>query len=360
MKTLLKKLMPALLLAISCFFPLAARAVDVTDANGLISALTSCPPDITVTGPIFPLQSITIPAGCTVTISVGYGIMSGNNLTNNGTIINNGTIVTVGITNDGTITNNGTITIDGTLTNNNTITNNGTITAQSIDNHGTITGNPVITAPDAPTGVTATAGDGQVILTFTTPDDGGSAITGYTVRSSSPFGIMVTGTGSPIIVTGLTNGTAYTFTVTASNIAGESDDSAVTSAATPMGVPDAPTSVTATAGDGRATVSFTPPANTGGGAIINYTVTSSPGGITATGTGSPITVAGLTNGTAYTFTVTASNAVSTSASSAPSSAVTPMALPASTAPIPTLGEWVLALLALLLAGGAAARMRRGR
>jgi hypothetical protein len=75
--------------------------------------------------------------------------------------------------------------------------------------------------------------------------------------------------------------------------------------------PDAPTIGTATAGDGQATVTFTAPANNGGSAITSYTVTSSPGNFTATGSSSPITVSGLNNGTSYTFTVTATNAVGT-------------------------------------------------
>ncbi len=91
-------------------------------------------------------------------------------------------------------------------------------------------------------------------------------------------------------------------------------------------LPDAPTDVTAVAGDGQATVSFTAPASNGGAAITGYTVTSNPGGVTATGTGSPITVTGLTNGTAYTFTVAATNSKGNSAASAASAAVTPAAV----------------------------------
>jgi beta-glucanase (GH16 family) len=89
-------------------------------------------------------------------------------------------------------------------------------------------------------------------------------------------------------------------------------------------VPYAPTDVTATAGSGQATVSFKLPAN-GGSPITGYNVTSSPGGITASRAGSPITVNGLTNGTAYTFTVTATNATGTSQASTLSNSVTPEA-----------------------------------
>ena len=72
-------------------------------------------------------------------------------------------------------------------------------------------------------------------------------------------------------------------------------------------VPDAPTIGTATAGNTQVSVAFTAPADTGGTAITSYTATSSPGGFTATGSSSPLVVTGLTNGTAYTFTVTATS-----------------------------------------------------
>ena len=88
-------------------------------------------------------------------------------------------------------------------------------------------------------------------------------------------------------------------------------------------MPGAPTGVTAVAGDGQATVSFTAPAANGGSAITSYAVTSS-GGQTASGAASPIVVAGLTNGIAVTFTVRAVNAIGAGAASAPSAAVTPV------------------------------------
>lgn len=91
-------------------------------------------------------------------------------------------------------------------------------------------------------------------------------------------------------------------------------------------VPGAPTGVTAVAGDGQAVVSFTPPANDGGNPIIRYDIVSSPDGITAMGTSSPITVAPLRNGTDYTFTVQAVNAAGAGQESVVSNTVTPVAV----------------------------------
>ena len=89
--------------------------------------------------------------------------------------------------------------------------------------------------------------------------------------------------------------------------------------------PDAPVVGTASPGNTEATVAFTEPDFDGGWPVDGYTVTSSPGGITATGAASPITVAGLTNGVSYHFTVNATNAIGAGASSATSNNVTPVA-----------------------------------
>ena len=88
-------------------------------------------------------------------------------------------------------------------------------------------------------------------------------------------------------------------------------------------VPGTPTNAKATAGNARATVGFTAPTSNGGSPITGYTVTSRPGGQTASGPASPIAVTGLTNGTAYTFTVKAANRSGTGPASTPSNSVTP-------------------------------------
>ena len=98
--------------------------------------------------------------------------------------------------------------------------------------------------------------------------------------------------------------------------------------------PDAPTIGAATVtGTTTATVAFTAPAKDGGVAITSYTATSSPHGVTGTlsqaGSGT-ITVSGLTTGTAYTFTVTATNSVGTSAASSASNSITTYLAPANT------------------------------
>jgi hypothetical protein len=89
--------------------------------------------------------------------------------------------------------------------------------------------------------------------------------------------------------------------------------------------PTPPQAASATAGSGSAGVSWSAPSSTGGSPITGYTVTSQPGGLTATasGTSTWVNVPGLTNGVAYTFTVTATNAVGTSAASSATNSVTP-------------------------------------
>ena len=196
------------------------------------------------------------------------------------------------------------------------------------------------TAPASPIGLTAVPGNNMATLNWTTPVDGGSAILGYNVyEATSPGGenystpangnVLVNGTSA--IVTGLSNGKIFYFTVTAVNGVGNSPASNETWVIPGGTVPGVPSAVNAIPGDASATVSWTPPSNLGGSAITSYKVIaadstqSSNAGQTCTWTTGPLScvVTGLTNGDSYTFTVTATNAVGTGSASSPSNAVVP-------------------------------------
>jgi hypothetical protein len=193
-----------------------------------------------------------------------------------------------------------------------------------------VVGAGAASAPGAPTSVTATStGATTANVSFTAPaSDGGATITSYTA-TSSPGGITgsISQAGSgTIAMTGLTAGTSYTFTVTATNSAGTGSASSASNSITTVGAPSYPTSVVATAtGKRSATVSFGAPSSNNGSAVTSYTATSTPGGITKTltqATGGTFTFDGLLPGTAYTFAVTATNAIGTSAAATSNSVTT--------------------------------------
>jgi hypothetical protein len=183
--------------------------------------------------------------------------------------------------------------------------------------------------PSAPTDVQAAAGDGSALVSWSpSATDGGSPITGYRV-TSTPGGAVVDAAAdaTSVRVPGLTNGTSYTFSVQALNAAGSSSAS-TSSSVVPVTVPGAPTSATALPADRSATVSWAAPTSTGGSPITGYSVTSQPGGLTATAAAdaTSVTVPGLTNGVSYTFSVVARNAVGTS-TGATTAAVAPRTVP---------------------------------
>ncbi len=118
--------------------------------------------------------------------------------------------------------------------------------------------------------------------------------------------------------------------VTVSSIGGASSPQQYSYTAAASGTPGAPVIGTATAGDSVATVTFTAPASDGGSPITSYTAVAvdatnpANGGQSATGTSSPLTVTGLTDGDSYTFTVNATNANGPGPASASSNAVVPL------------------------------------
>ena len=175
-----------------------------------------------------------------------------------------------------------------------------------------------ITVPDSPIISGTLRGNGQATVSFTPPAyDGGSAITSYTATCGTESN---SDASSPIVVTGLTNGTEYPCSVVATNTVGDSYPSG-NSSVTPATVPDAPTIDTVTAGNGSVSVAFTPPASNGGDAITSFTATCATQSNSSAS--SPIIVSGLTNGVSVACTVTATNGVGTSAPSPASGSVTP-------------------------------------
>lgn len=191
------------------------------------------------------------------------------------------------------------------------------------------------TVPGAPTIGTATAGDGQATVTWTAPaSDGGSAITGYVVTpsigGSAQPPVTFNSTATSQDVTGLTNGTAYTFTVAAVNGVGTGAGSAASNAVTPtpaVTAPGAPTNVLGVPGNAKVTLSWTAPASNGGSPVTGYVVTpyigaSAQAPVTFNSTATSQAINGLTNGTTYTFTVAAKSSVGTGDPSDPSGPVT--------------------------------------
>jgi hypothetical protein len=183
--------------------------------------------------------------------------------------------------------------------------------------------------PSVPTSVSATdVGTGRAFnngaanITWVAPSSNGAPITSYTVLSS-PGSFTATTSSTSVQITGLQSSTSYTFTITATNAVGISD-AGTSNSITATTVPQAPTIGTATVPAVTQAVDIAYTANaTGGAAISTFTATSSPGSLTGTGS-SPIRVLGLTNGTAYTFTVTATNVNGTSLPSAASNSATPV------------------------------------
>ena len=141
-------------------------------------------------------------------------------------------------------------------------------------------------------------------------------------RGSSVAGPVLVGSGSALSVEGTISGRVTL--ASGGNVGcnnGTLGGGLTNNGGTALGAPNAPSGASATPGNGHATVSFTP-----GDAHcfpVGYTATSSPGGVHGTGFGSPVTVTPLTDGTTYTFTVTATNPIGTSASGS-SNAVKPL------------------------------------
>lgn len=172
------------------------------------------------------------------------------------------------------------------------------------------------TTAGPPRSVIAAPGNGNATVRWTAPArDGGTPVTGFVVTpyigTAAQTAQVFNTVSTSALVTGLTNGTTYTFRVAAKNAAGTGAKSAA-SAATTAGAPYGPTPASATPGSSLAVVRWTVPAVTNGSPVIGYKITAYHGTTLAktvsVGITTLATVTGLANGTTYTFKVVARNA----------------------------------------------------
>jgi len=173
----------------------------------------------------------------------------------------------------------------------------------------------LVTVPDAPS-LSASGGNGQVSLSWTLPDDGGVAISGYTLKRGATT--IYSGTNRSFVDTGRADGTTYSYTVTATNGVGTS--AADSASATTYDVPGTPVP-TATAGIRQVTVTF-PAVSNGGLATVNYQYSLDNVNWSSNITSGHV-ITGLANNTSYTVRVRASNAVGTSATGTAAAVTTP-------------------------------------
>jgi titin len=190
-------------------------------------------------------------------------------------------------------------------------------------------------APD-PATIVANGGNGQITVSWAAADLNGGLLgdytaTAFTAQSSGSTAGTCTTSGLSCVIPGLGNGTTYWISLqTRNSVSMYSQRSAPRVPAIPSTRPGAPTGVSAVAADGSATVGWTAPTSTGASAISGYTVLCSTGGSytscgSVTGSATSLRVTGLTNGTAYTFEVTATNGSGAGPASAASASVTPLA-----------------------------------
>lgn len=185
--------------------------------------------------------------------------------------------------------------------------------------------------PDTPSAPSTVFGDGQITVNWATPNSNGSPVLSYNLEiSPAPAlgSLQKTGvTGNSLTWTGLENGVAYQVRVQAVNRAPDpSEWSSYSATVIPAGVPDAPgqpvtTAATPVGSQAQIAVSWTPPADTHGDPVADYTVSVKRGGsvlttIVTSGTSQNVVVD--TSETDYTFSVTARNKAGSSPSSADS------------------------------------------
>ena len=185
--------------------------------------------------------------------------------------------------------------------------------------------------PAAPTGLSATAGNAQVSLTWTAS----SGATSYHVKRSTTNGAgysqIAAPTGASFADTGVVNGTTYFYVVTAVNSAGESGNSNQASATPTVAVqiPAAPTGLSAAAGNAQVSLTWTGSAGATSYHVKRSTTSGGPYSQVSAPTVTNFSDTGLANGTAYFYVVSALNSAGESVNSAQVTAT-----PTNTSPAP--------------------------
>ena len=192
------------------------------------------------------------------------------------------------------------------------------------------------TPPDAPTAVVATRGDTQLSVAFSAPAfNGGLDITTYqyalSTDSYATWTTRSTGTtASPLVITGLVNGTSYQVKLRAVNALGAGAASDASTAVTPATIPGTPTSPSISSGSQSISVSWGAPVSDGGDPPLTYTVETQKNSEAYVNRGtqtSPYVLSGLENGATYRARITANNTVGSSATPAVTGDTVPSAVP---------------------------------
>ena len=185
----------------------------------------------------------------------------------------------------------------------------------------------VIVAPSTPQIINTDYGNGEIYISVSVDDDGGSPITSYAATCTDGT-TQYTGTSSTsrITVSGLTNGVGYSCSVTATNAAGTSTSSASSPPIIPATLPDAPSIDSIAPGNGQAVITFAPAADNGSSITGNIAACFGDSVFFASSATSPITVSGLTNGVSYVCAMIAINDVG-AGPAAVTEPVTPVAPP---------------------------------
>jgi Fibronectin type III domain len=181
--------------------------------------------------------------------------------------------------------------------------------------------------PSVPTGLSVSAGDGSVALSWAGADGNGTTVASYTVRNLTDGTSATTGSTN-YVVSGLANGVAYSFDVQAIGANGAAGPVSTPSVSvTPIGAPVAPNGFAASAfSPTSVTLTFSQVSPTNGTTVSQWTLTSTVNG-TPQPASSGMIINGLTPATAYTFNLTAIGANGLSSSTVTANVTTPTALP---------------------------------